>query len=121
VLLDKDLLLKGTKSEIAKELNRVRFRNNKAGYLILAREQFTRGGKISIKPLISGFNDIFEAREWFVKNVKGLGYKEASHFLRNIGFGEEITILDRHILKNLKKAGVIKEIPKTITKKAYLK
>ena len=42
VLLDKDLLLKGVKSEIAKELNRVRFRNNKAGYLILASLAFIR-------------------------------------------------------------------------------
>ena len=29
-----------------------------------------------------------------------MSYKEASHFLRNIGFGENIAILDRHILKN---------------------
>jgi N-glycosylase/DNA lyase len=120
ILLDKKLLLKGTKSEIAAELNRVRFRNNKAGYTVLARKQFTRNGKISIKPLISDFKDVFEAREWLVKNIKGLGYKEASHFLRNIGFGDKITILDRHILKNLKYCGVIKQIPATITKSIYL-
>ena len=46
--------------------------------------------------------------------------KEASHFLRNIGFGKEIAILDRHILKNLKRVGVIDEIPKTISRKKYL-
>jgi len=119
ILLDKNLLLTGTKSQIAKELNRVRFHNNKAGYVILAREQFSKNGKIAIKEVISGFSDIFEAREWLVKNVKCLGYKEASHFLRNVGFGDKITILDRHILKNLKKAGVIKEIPKSITPKIY--
>lgn len=120
ILLDKKLLLKGTKTSIARELNRVRFRNNKAGYVVLAREQFTRNGKISIKDLVSGFKDVFEAREWFVDNVKGLGYKEASHFLRNIGFGEKITILDRHILRNLKRAGVIQRVPASITKKTYL-
>jgi len=119
-LIDKKLLFKGAKAEIAKELNRVRFHNNKAGYAVLAREQFSKNGKISIKPLIESFNDVFEAREWLVNNVKGLGFKEASHFLRNVGFGERITILDRHILKNLKKSGVIKEVPVTITKKIYL-
>ncbi len=119
VILDKKLLLKGTKTEIARELKGVRFHNNKAGYVVRAREQFTKNGKISIKPLISGFRDIFETREWLVRNVKGLGYKEASHFLRNIGFGEKITILDRHILKNLKKSGVINRVPPTITKKIY--
>ena len=50
---------------------------------------------------------------------KGIGYKEASHFLRNIGFGKEIAILDRHILKNLVLFNVIDEVPKSITKKYY--
>jgi len=46
--------------------------------------------------------------------------KEASHFLRNIGLGKDLAILDRHILKNLKEYGVINEIPKSITKKVYI-
>jgi len=50
----------------------------------------------------------------------GLGYKEASHFLRNIGLGEELAILDRHILKNLALLGVIEEVKSSPTKKAYL-
>lgn len=58
-------------------------------------------------------------REWLVKEVKGLGYKEASHFLRNIGF-RGLTILDRHVLKNLASLDVIEEIPKTLTRKKYL-
>lgn len=60
-------------------------------------------------------------REWLVKNVKGVGMKEASHFIRNIGFGgKELAILDRHILKNLKELKVIEKIPKKLTKKTYL-
>jgi N-glycosylase/DNA lyase len=55
-----------------------------------------------------------------VENVKGLGYKEASHFLRNIGLGEDLAILDRHILKNLALLGVIKEVPTSPTKRIYL-
>ena len=61
-----------------------------------------------------------QGREWLVQNVHGIGYKEASHFLRNVGSGEGIAILDRHILKNLLKHGAIAEIPKTLTKKRYL-
>lgn len=49
-----------------------------------------------------------------------MSYKEASHFLRNVGFGEDIAILDRHILKNLVKLEVINELPKTLTPKLYL-
>jgi len=58
-------------------------------------------------------------REWLVENIKGLGYKEASHLLRNIGY-DNYAILDRHILSILTKEGIIKEIPKTLTKKMYL-
>lgn len=50
----------------------------------------------------------------------GLGMKEASHFMRNIGLFEDIAILDRHILKNLIEYDVISEIPKTLTVKIYL-
>src|SRR5438445_231557 len=46
--------------------------------------------------------------------------KEAIHFLRNIRLGEGFAILDRHILRNLNRLGVIPEIPATITKKRYL-
>jgi thermostable 8-oxoguanine DNA glycosylase len=46
-----------------------------------------------------------------VGNVKGIGYKEAGHFLGNIGFNQDLAILDRHILKNLKKLGVINAVP----------
>jgi len=49
-----------------------------------------------------------------------MGYKEASHFLRNIGFGENLAILDRHILRNLHRLHVLNEIPKYLTAKKYL-
>ena len=61
-----------------------------------------------------------ELREWLIKNIKGVGYKESSHYLRNIGY-ENLAILDRHILKNLNKHNVIDEIPRSLTKKKYLK
>ena len=61
----------------------------------------------------------YELREWLVKNVKGLGYKEASHLLRNIGY-RNLAILDRHILRNLVRVGVLKQIPKSISRLNYL-
>lgn len=76
-------------------------------------------GRVSIKPILSMFDDIYECREWLVQNIGGLGYKEASHFLRNIGFGEKIAILDRHILRNLKEIGIIEEIPKSLSRAKY--
>ncbi len=54
-----------------------------------------------------------------VANVLGLGYKEASHFLRTLGLGEDLAILDRHILKNLALLGVIDKVPESPTKRRY--
>jgi len=60
----------------------------------------------------------FEAREWLVRNIKGLGMKESSHFLRNVGY-KNLAILDRHILNIMKDEGII-EKPKSLTRKKYL-
>jgi N-glycosylase/DNA lyase len=113
------LLQNGGKAEISKKINTVRFRNNKAGYVVVARE-FLAAQDIDLRRKISGFKSESAAREWLVENIKGLGYKEASHFLRNIGYSKTLAILDRHILKNLCLLGVINKIPSTISKKVYL-
>ena len=117
-LLKKNLLFKGDVYQVSKNLD-VRFKNNKARYIVEARKFFKENGKIGIKSKLKGFNNIFELRDWLVQNVRGMGYKEASHFLRNIGLGENLAILDRHILKNLKSFKVIKEIPILSRKRYY--
>jgi len=117
-LLEKKLIFSNDARQITDILKIVRFRNNKARYIIEAKYKFMENNKIFIKKRIDA-NNIFQTREWFWKNVKGIGLKEASHFLRNIGFGDNIAILDRHILRNLEKYKFIDEIPKTITKDKY--
>ncbi|MEM3451653.1 MAG: hypothetical protein QW830_04540, partial [Nitrososphaerales archaeon] len=101
-------------------LNSIRFGENKAKYIVNARRLFTEDDTLKIKEKIQLFNDPFKLREWLVENILGIGMKEASHFLRNIGLGKDFAILDRHILKNLKEFNVIKDIPKSISKKVYL-
>jgi N-glycosylase/DNA lyase len=119
-IVEKQKIKNGGEKQILCELKGVRFKYTKAKNIMLARKMFIKNNKIRIKEFLEKFNSVLDLREWLVKNIKGYGYKEASHFLRNIGFVEEITILDRHILKNLKRAGVIKDIPKTFTRKKYL-
>ena len=96
-----------------KYINGVRFHVNKSKYLLELKKNYQ-----NILKEIRKSQYPKQLREFLVKNVKGLGYKEASHFLRNIGH-KEVSILDRHILKNLKKQNVIKEIPKSMTPKKY--
>ena len=115
-----DLIYTGKAEELVEFLNIVRFKNNKAKYLVELREQMTKNDELITKDFFNTLPTVTEKREWIVKNIKGMSYKEASHFLRNIGFGENIAILDRHILKNLVKLEVIDELPKTLTPKLYL-
>tara|TARA_Y100000310_G_scaffold261214_1_gene270474 strand:- start:733 stop:1356 length:624 start_codon:yes stop_codon:yes gene_type:complete len=92
--------------------NKHRFHNNKAKYIVGARE-FSE-----IKDILSGMSEV-EAREWIVENVKGLGMKEASHFLRNTG-SKGLAILDRHILNLMFDRGYLLERPKSLSGKKYL-
>jgi len=118
-LRKKNLFFKGNADEISKNLKGVRFHNNKAKYIVYARRKFLKGERFILKDILNNFKSVFEKREFLVKNVKGMGYKEASHFLRNTGFYEDIAVLDRHIIKNLKKLKVINEVPASLSKKKY--
>ena len=119
-LVKTNLLYTGTEEDIKTYLVGVRFSNNKSGYIKEARNLFTKDKALKIKERVTYFNNTAELRNWFADNVKGFGLKESAHFLRNIGIYENLTILDRHILKNLNKHGVIEEIPNPLSKKQYL-
>lgn len=119
-LQKKGLLFNGDVEEIAEAISGVRFRNTKAQRIVGARDLFVGQGAYDLEMILQKGTKPRVLREWFVTNVKGLGYKEASHFLRNIGVGFDLAILDRHILKNLWEYGVMKEIPQSLTKKKYL-
>lgn len=119
-LIEKDLLFNGSEEEISQVLNIVRFRNNKARYIVKARKQFLHEGQIKLVSILNQFETPFQKREWLYRNVLGMGIKEASHFLRNIGPGEELAILDRHILKNLVLLKVIDTIHTNLSISKYL-
>lgn len=119
-LTKNNLLYTGSNDQIKPFLNIVRFNENKSRYIVQARSIFSDGQKFAIRERLLSLGSPEKMREWLVENVKGFGMKEASHFLRNIGLGESLAILDSHILKNLQKYGVIDEVPKSLTEKKYL-
>jgi N-glycosylase/DNA lyase len=89
-----------------------RYPNVRSKYIVEARIY-----KDTIKDVIGAFDNSVDARAWLVKNIKGMGHKEASHFLRNIGF-TDLAIIDFHIIDVLIRYGIIKR-PKTLTRKRY--
>ena len=97
----------------------VRYSENKKKFLMHNRANIIKDNLDLTKYLSC---DAFELREKIACNsshFKGLGWKESSHFLRNIGFSG-LAILDRHILKNLKALNAIDNIPASLSKKTYL-
>ncbi|TKJ23840.1 MAG: N-glycosylase [Promethearchaeota archaeon Loki_b32] len=90
-----------------------RFPNVRSSFIIEARKKMYH-----LENVIKSTNNGNQLRDWIVKNIKGIGYKEASHFLRNIGFNE-YAIIDFHIINLLAKYNIV-EKPKTMTKTKYL-
>jgi len=103
-----------SEKQLARKLKELghRFPNTRAKYIVEARKMLDEIDKV-LKSKLSEK----EKREWLVKNIKGLSYKEASHFLRNIGY-KNLAIIDFHIVDVLVRHGLI-EKPKTLTKRKY--
>lgn len=93
----------------------IRFHTTKSKHLLKLKEDLP----VILKAL-SELVDASAKREWLVNNVMGLGYKEATHFLRNVGLNGGLAILDRHILRNLKRYGAIRSLPKSLSRKKYI-
>jgi len=109
-----ECFLTDSKIELSKKLKYYghRFPNARAEYIVQSQNCKNKLNKI-VK-----FHDKKALREWIVNNVKGLGYKEASHFLRNVGF-DDYAIIDFHIIDVLVNHKLIDK-PKTLSKKNYL-
>ena len=105
-----------SKTKLVKKLKSLghRFYQKRAEFIVEAREH-----RKNLKNIIKSFENERKAREWLVKNIKGIGFKEASHFLRNVGY-KNVSLLDRHILRILFENNLINNIPKSLTKRKYL-
>jgi len=119
----KDILRSGSEKELQQraQAHRLRFSRLRPSYIYHTREYLDEVCGLKLKRLIGSFDSRHARRDFFAKNkgVKGLGYKEASHFLRNIGF-PGYAILDKHILNSLREMGVIGPRMRSTTRAGYL-
>lgn len=117
-LEDAGLLRSGDERALAAFLrHRTRFHNHKAAYICRARARFLDGGE-ALGALVRGRSPE-DVRLHLARTVDGLALKESSHFLRNVGRGEGLAILDRHILRNLVRHAVIPRVPASLTERRY--
>ena len=105
------LLKTGAQAEMTKALVAAgahRFPNARPGYVIVTRNYLEESFSMQLRRRLDSFRDPVERRDWLAREprIKGLGYKESSHFLRNIGF-KGYGILDKHIVRCLCELKVI--------------
>jgi N-glycosylase/DNA lyase len=118
-----DILLDAGFEELSTRLQHVhRFPNSRARYIVHTREYLKREFGFKLKDMMLRLEDPLERRDFLAtyKGIKGVGYKEASHFLRNIGFSG-YAILDKHILKTLNELKLIENAKPPTTRNKYLR
>ncbi len=119
----KDILHAGSVTELQRRarLSRVRFWRIRPSYIVQTREYLKDACGMKLRRLLESLDGRHARRDFFAmnKSIKGLGYKEASHFLRNIGF-PGYAILDKHILNSLCEMGVISKRLRPTTRAGYL-
>jgi N-glycosylase/DNA lyase len=116
------LLADGTLAELAKALTGVhRYPNERAKYIVHSRDFLKTDCDLRIADRLAGFDDDIARRDWLAreKGIKGLGYKEASHFLRNVGYSG-YAILDKHVLRCLAELKIIDEPKPPNSRTRYL-
>lgn len=116
------VLMSGSKSRIQKALGgRHRFPNARGAYVFETREYLRAHCGLQLREKLWSFESPDERRDFFAANrdVRGLGYKESSHFLRNIGY-RGYAILDKHLLARLTELEVIDSPKPPATKNGYI-
>ncbi|HMJ25690.1 MAG TPA: hypothetical protein VK475_07670 [Pyrinomonadaceae bacterium] len=98
-----------------------RFPNARPAYVVTTRDYLQSSCSMRLRDRLESFRDPFERRDWLANEpgIKGLGYKESSHYLRNIGF-KGYSILDKHIVRCLAELGVIDSPKPPATRHRYL-
>lgn len=118
----RDVLFNGTKEDIKNRLIGIyRFNNVRPSYILHTRNYLIKTVKFALKKKIVSFNDKQKLRDFFAmnKDIKGLGMKESSHFLRNLGF-KGYAILDKHIINSLNEFAVFGSNARPKNRKEYL-
>jgi N-glycosylase/DNA lyase len=116
------LLAAGTHDELAGALaGSHRYPRSRSGYVVVTREHLGESCGMRLRERLESFTDPAERRDWLARerNIKGLGYKESSHYLRNVGY-RGYAILDKHILRCLAELGVVESPDPPTTRSRYL-
>jgi len=120
----KSLLLDGEPEEMTQVLREAgahRFPVARPRYIVTTRNYFRVNFGMALRERLRSFSDPFERRDWLAqeKQIKGLGYKESSHFLRNVGVKGH-AILDKHVMRCLAEMNIVDTARPPANRRNYL-
>lgn len=69
----------------------------------------------TLRSLLKESKDEYSARKLLITTASGIGPKQASLFLRNIYFANNLAILDSHVLRFMDYVRIVKTSPSTIS------
>ena len=118
------LLMDGGREDMTRALQSAgahRFPVARPGYIVVTRNYLRADCDMALREKLQSFTDPIVRRDWLAreKQIKGLGYKESSHFLRNIGLLGH-AILDKHVMNCLADLKVVETPKLPATRARYL-
>jgi len=109
-------LVRGVQNALRGDLNKCtgyRFWRTRSVFIVDSAFGIYRDGD-GLLPILRQTKDQKRTRECVVALAKGIGPKQASLFLRNVGYGDELAILDCHVLRFMHYVGLCRELPKSV-------
>jgi N-glycosylase/DNA lyase len=129
ILKDKETAKRNISSELNKsmyppkingKMSRYPFPDSKATFIVETCDGIYGKGKTTIKSILGNSEDEFKARDLLINICLGIGPKQASLFLRNISYAENLAILDIHIIKYMKFLGLFEGNRDSLTLHRYV-
>lgn len=96
------------------------YARSKARYIVTSGTRIYVKECTSIKEILKKAHDQYIARETLSKLCLGIGFKQASLFLRNIHYADNLAILDTHVITYMRLMGFKKELDKSLNRQLYL-
>lgn len=118
------LLKKGRKEQMTRALKKAgahRFPIARPEYVVTTRNFLQAHCGMRLRETLQSFSNPLAVRDWLAQEtrIKGIGFKESSHFLRNVGF-RGYAILDKHVIRCLADVGLIASGKPPSTRTRYL-
>lgn len=127
-LLDKSIILnnpKKSENKLKKELSKkiyppfkgkigriYRFPNSRSQHIVKTAIEIYRNSKTTIKNILKEHRNAHETRNILIKKCYGIGPKQASLFLRNISYCDNLAILDSHVIRYIELLNLKESAPK---------